>query len=127
MTALRTPFTRSLRALRPLQPIRTYASQRATQDQASPGTASNVGTNPDSVSADQKHIKESRATDGVGSSPDTRSVQTPVTDPKGAATGMQEEDSSAQSTIKQDPGKSDGEKRGQVEEMGKRPLDAGDK
>lgn len=54
-------------------------------------------------------------------------MQTPVSDPKGAGTGQQEDDTGTQQVFKQDPGKPDGEKREAVEEMGRKKLDAGDK
>jgi len=98
---------------------------QATQGQASPGTASNVGQSG-SVSADQQDIKQSRATDST-SSPDTASVQTPVSNPSGAGTGQQEDDTSAQQAFKQDPDAPASEKRKAVEQQGQKPLDAADK
>ncbi|KAI1817712.1 hypothetical protein GGS20DRAFT_531495 [Poronia punctata] len=107
---------------------RTYASKKnidPSHGQASPGTSSNVG-NPGSASADEQGVKKAR---GVGSSasPDTASVQNPVSNPKGAKVGQQTEDTSTQEAFKQDPKKSPQQKREKVEEQGKKPLDAADK
>lgn len=109
--------------------IRSYANKQnmdANQGQSSPGTASNVG-NPVSSSPESNKINQSRATDARTGSPDTASVQTPVSNPKGAATGQQGEDSSTQQAFKQDPNAPASEKRKNVEEKGQRPLDPADK
>ncbi|THW62858.1 hypothetical protein D6D20_04033 [Aureobasidium pullulans] len=106
-----------------------YANKQnmdANQGQSSPGTASNVG-NPVSSSPESNKINQSRATDARTGSPDTASVQTPVSNPKGAATGQQGEDSSTQQAFKQDPNAPASEKRKNVEEKGQRPLDPADK
>ncbi|CAD0028166.1 unnamed protein product, partial [Aureobasidium pullulans] len=109
--------------------IRSYANKQnmdANQGQSSPGTASNVG-NPVSSSPESNKINQSRATDARTGSPDTASVQTPVSNPKGAATGQQGEDSSTQQAFKQDPNAPASEKRKNVEEKAQRPLDPADK
>lgn len=109
--------------------MRSYANKKnmdSTAGQASPGTASNVG-NPVSSSPESNQINQSRATDARTGSPDTASVQTPVSNPKGAATGQQGEDSSTQEAFKQDPNAPASEKRKNVEEKGQRPLDPADK
>ncbi|KAG9665229.1 hypothetical protein KCU95_g1868, partial [Aureobasidium melanogenum] len=134
MSIMRSSIMRSSRIAisRPLRPatfMRSYASKQnmdSTAGQASPGTASNVG-NPTSSSPESNRINQSRATDARTGSPDTASVQTPVSNPKGAATGQQGEDSSTQEAFKQDPNASASEKRKNVEEKGQRPLDPADK
>lgn len=103
---------------------------QSTAGQASPGTASNVtDQGPGSVSAEQQSVKKSRgkeSSSGVQESPDSASLAKPVSDPKGSSTGQQGEDADVQGAFKQDPGKSRAEKKGNVEEMGKRKLDAAD-
>jgi hypothetical protein len=96
----------------------------ATHGQATTGTASNVG-NPGSASADEQQVKRARGTGSA--SPDTASIQNPVSNPKGAKVGQQTEDTSTHSAFKQDPNKPAESKRQAVEEQGKRPLDAADK
>ncbi|PSK45226.1 hypothetical protein B9Z65_2366 [Elsinoe australis] len=125
-TVLRASRLSTPRVLRSVTPIRTYAKDmKATQGQASPGTASNVAS-PGSVSADQQSIKQNRATDSTAS-PDTASVQTPVSNPSGAGIGQQEDDTSTQQTFKQDPNTSAEEKRKQVDKQGQKPLDPANK
>ncbi|KAG9519809.1 hypothetical protein KCU78_g1336, partial [Aureobasidium melanogenum] len=134
MSIMRSSIMRSSRIniSRPLRPatfMRSYANKKnmdSTAGQASPGTASNVG-NPVSSSPESNQINQSRATDARTGSPDTASVQTPVSNPKGAATGQQGEDSSTQEAFKQDPNAPASEKRKNVEEKGQRPLDPADK
>ncbi|KAG9754487.1 hypothetical protein KCU73_g5651, partial [Aureobasidium melanogenum] len=134
MSIMRSSIMRSSRISmsRPLRPatfMRSYANKQnmdSTAGQASPGTASNVG-NPISSSPESNQINQSRATDARTGSPDTASVQTPVSNPKGAATGQQGEDSSTQEAFKQDPNAPASEKRKNVEEKGQRPLDPADK
>ncbi|KAG9531352.1 hypothetical protein KCU93_g2081, partial [Aureobasidium melanogenum] len=134
MSIMRSSIMRSSRISmsRPLRPatfVRSYANKQnmdSTAGQASPGTASNVG-NPISSSPESNQINQSRATDARTGSPDTASVQTPVSNPKGAATGQQGEDSSTQEAFKQDPNAPASEKRKNVEEKGQRPLDPADK
>jgi len=141
MFVIRTPVLRTApRAFRPVArtctlyharisakiQVRTYAKDmKATQGQASPGTASNVAA-PGSASQEQQEVKQSRATDST-SSPDTASVQTPVSNPSGAGVGQQEDDTSTQQAFKQDPNAPAHEKREQVEKKGQRPLDPADK
>ena len=98
---------------------------QATQGQAEPGAASNVAQ-PTAASANEQDLRKSRSTDSQ-SSPDTASVQSPVDNPTGAATGQQEADSSTQETFKQDPNKSAEAKRAEVDKQGQKPLDAADK
>ncbi|TIA18829.1 HAD-like protein [Aureobasidium pullulans] len=134
MSIMRSSIMRSSRTavsqpLRSTTCIRSYANKQnmdANQGQSSPGTASNVG-NPVSSSPEANKINQSRATDARTGSPDTASVQTPVSNPKGAATGQQGEDSSTQQAFKQDPNAPASEKRMNVEEKGQRPLDPADK
>ncbi|KAK5051872.1 hypothetical protein LTR84_002675 [Exophiala bonariae] len=116
----------------PLQ-RRSYANKQnmqSTAGQASPGTASNVTeTGPGSASSEQQSVKASRGKDsssGVQESPDSASLATPVSGPKGSGTGQQEDDADVQGAFKQDPGKSRDEKRENVEKMGERKLDPAD-
>ncbi|RYC56986.1 hypothetical protein CHU98_g9220 [Xylaria longipes] len=97
---------------------------QSTQGQASPATASNVGVSGSS-SSDEQHVKQARGTGSA--SPDTASIQNPVSDPKGAQVGQQTEDTSTHSAFKQDPNKSQASKKKTVEEQGQKLLDAADK
>lgn len=109
--------------------MRSYANKKnmdSTAGQASPGTASNVG-NPVSSSPDANNVNQSRATDVRTGSPDTASVQTPVSNPSGSATQGRGSDSSMQEAFKQDPNKPASEKKKNVEKMGQKPLDPADK
>ncbi|KAI0397902.1 hypothetical protein F5Y17DRAFT_412687 [Xylariaceae sp. FL0594] len=106
---------------------RSYASKKnidPSHGQASPGVSSNVG-NPGSASAEEQGVKRARGTGTA--SPDTASIQNPVSNPKGAKVGQQTEDTSTQGAFKQDPNKPAQSKRKVVEEQGKKPLDAADK
>lgn len=97
---------------------------QATQGQASPGTAGNV-TEPISASPEEQAINKSRGT-GSKDSPDSKGLAEPVSSPKGSTVGQQTEDTSTQEAFKQDPNKSDSEKRKAVEEKGQRKLDPAD-
>ena len=79
-----------------------------------------------SSSAQEQELKHSRSTDST-SSPDTASVQTPVSNPKGAAVGQQDDDTDTQQNIKNDPNEPAEQKRAKVEQQGQKPLDAADK
>lgn len=102
-------------------PVRTYVAT----SQSSPGHSSNV-TNPQGASIESKQVNESRATDSQ-SSPDTASVQTPVSDPSSSGLGQQEEQQPAMEQLHRDPNEPDEKKREHVEKMGQKPLDAADK
>ncbi|KAL8725377.1 MAG: hypothetical protein Q9166_007393 [cf. Caloplaca sp. 2 TL-2023] len=76
--------------------------------------------NPQSTSSDQQQVKSSRATDS-NSSPDTASVQQPVSN-RSSIPGDQDEGTSSHEKVKQDPDKPAEEKRKSVESQGKKPL-----
>ncbi|CAO1604690.1 hypothetical protein XANCAGTX0491_008234 [Xanthoria calcicola] len=76
--------------------------------------------NPQSTSSDQKDVKSSRATDST-SSPDTASVQQPVSD-RSSIPGDQDEGTPSHDTVKQDPNKPAEEKKQNVESQGNKPL-----
>ncbi|KAL8971132.1 MAG: hypothetical protein Q9183_001201 [Haloplaca sp. 2 TL-2023] len=76
--------------------------------------------NPQSASKEQAEVKSSRATDSQ-SSPDTASVQTPVSN-QSKIPGDQDEGTGSHDAVKQDPSKPAEEKRKSVESQGKKPL-----
>lgn len=71
-------------------------------------------------------VNQSRATDGA-SSPDTASVQTPVSNPEQSGLGGQEEPQPSQERMKRDPDEPDEKKRAEVLKEGQKPLDPADK
>ena len=95
---------------------RTYAAT----SQASPGQSSNV-QQPTSDSAAESEVKSSRATES-DKSPDTASVQNPVSE---TSTGGQDEEGT--DPMKQNPDKPAGEKAKETEKQGQTPLDPADK
>ncbi|KAL8949263.1 MAG: hypothetical protein Q9222_004619 [Ikaeria aurantiellina] len=76
--------------------------------------------NPQSTSSDQAQVRSSRATDGTPS-PDTASLQTPVTN-RSKIPGDQDEGTASHENVKNDPSKPAEEKRRNVESQGKKPL-----
>lgn len=86
---------------------------------SSSATGGDLG-NPQSTSSDQQDVKSSRATDG-NSSPDTASVQTPVSD-RSSIPGDQDEGTASHDQVKRDPKEPAGEKRKRVESQGEKPL-----
>ncbi len=76
--------------------------------------------NPQSTSSDQQDVKSSRATDST-SSPDTASVQQPVSD-RSSIPGDQDEGTASHDNVKQDPNKPAEEKKQNVESQGNKPL-----
>ncbi|KAL8834623.1 MAG: hypothetical protein Q9170_003671 [Blastenia crenularia] len=76
--------------------------------------------NPQSTSSDQSQVKSSRATDGT-SSPDTASVQQPVSD-RSSIPGDQDEGTGSHEKVKRDPNEPAEEKRKSVESQGNNPL-----
>ncbi|KAL8903575.1 MAG: hypothetical protein Q9207_003826 [Kuettlingeria erythrocarpa] len=89
---------------------------------SSSGAAATGGdlANPQSTSSDQQDVKSSRATDNV-SSPDTASVQQPVSD-RSSIPGDQDEGTPSHDQVKQDPNKPAEQKRKSVESQGEKPL-----
>ncbi|PVH93707.1 hypothetical protein DM02DRAFT_484146, partial [Periconia macrospinosa] len=101
---------------------RTYASS----SDASYGQTSNV-SNPQASSPESQSINKSRATDGSAQQ-DTKSVQTPVSNPEDTGLGSQEETTQSQDAMKRDPNESDEKKREKVLGWGQgRKLDPADK
>ncbi|KAL8691733.1 MAG: hypothetical protein Q9218_003104 [Villophora microphyllina] len=94
--------------------INRYASSSASS-----ATGGDLG-NPQSTSSDQAQVKSSRATDSE-SSPDTASVQQPVSD-RSSIPGDQDEGTGSHDKVKQDPNKPAEEKRKSVESQGQKPL-----
>lgn len=80
--------------------------------------------NPQSSSSDQSQVKSSRATDGT-SSPDTASVQQPVSN-RSKIPGDQDEGTDSHDKVKRDPSEPAEEKRKSVESQGNKPLGAED-
>ncbi|KAL9001269.1 MAG: hypothetical protein Q9169_000160 [Polycauliona sp. 2 TL-2023] len=76
--------------------------------------------NPQSSSSEQQQVKSSRATDSTAS-PDTASVQQPVSD-RSSIAGDQDEGTPSHDNVKQDPNKPAEEKRKNVESQGNKPL-----
>ncbi|KAL8869377.1 MAG: hypothetical protein Q9174_004315 [Haloplaca sp. 1 TL-2023] len=87
---------------------------------ASSSTMGGDMANPQSASKEQAEVKSSRTMDSQ-SSPDTASVQTPVSD-RSKIPGDQDEGTGSQEAVKQDPSKPAEEKRKSVESQGKKPL-----
>ncbi len=81
--------------------------------------------NPQSTSSDQQDVKSSRATDNM-SSPDTASVQQPVSD-RSSIPGNQDEGTPSHDHVKQDPNKPAEEKKKNVESQANNPLGAEDR
>lgn len=94
--------------------------------QADTTSSSNV-RDTKSAGPEAQKVNAGRATDSAQGSPDTKSVQSPVSNPSGASIGQQEDDTSTQQAFKQDPNASSSEKRENVEQKGQRPLDPADK
>ncbi|KAI4205023.1 MAG: hypothetical protein LQ350_000650 [Teloschistes chrysophthalmus] len=113
-----TPLRPGAAALRTQNPILSsvFALRNASSSSAMGGDLGN----PQSTSSDQAQMKSSRATDGT-SSPDTASVQTPVSD-RSSIPGDQDEGTASHDKVKQDPNKPAEEKRKSVESQGKKPL-----
>ncbi|KAF2096230.1 hypothetical protein NA57DRAFT_59286 [Rhizodiscina lignyota] len=108
--------------------IRAASSNAQASPEASPGTASNVRpTNPTSSSSDAGKVNSSRATDASQGSPDTKSAQTPVSNPSQSSIGQQEEPQPSQENVKRDPNEPAESKRQAVESEGQKPLDPADK
>ena len=76
--------------------------------------------NPQSTSSEQSGIKTSRATDAANS-PDTASVQTPVSN-RSAIPGDQDEGTPTGDEMKRDPKEPAESKRKAVEKQGEKPL-----
>ncbi|KAL8765879.1 MAG: hypothetical protein Q9209_007180 [Squamulea sp. 1 TL-2023] len=94
-------------------------SALAARHASSSATGGDMG-NPQSTSSDQQQVKSSRATDGT-SSPDTASVQTPVSD-RSSIPGDQDEGTPSHDNVQQDPNKPAEEKKKNVENQGNKPL-----
>jgi len=75
--------------------------------------------NQQSSSSEESDIKTSRATDG--GSPDTASVQTPVSD-QSSIPGNQDEGTPSHDQVKRDPSESAEKKRAHVESQANKPL-----
>ncbi|KAL8683592.1 MAG: hypothetical protein Q9186_000504 [Xanthomendoza sp. 1 TL-2023] len=93
-----------------------YASSSSSSSSA---TGGDLG-NPQSTSSDQKDVKASRATDG-NSSPDTASVQTPVSN-RSKIPGDQDEGTESHDKVKRDPSEPAEVKRKSVESQANKPL-----
>ncbi|KAL8921550.1 MAG: hypothetical protein Q9208_005704 [Pyrenodesmia sp. 3 TL-2023] len=94
-------------------------SFRYASSSAASATGGDLG-NPQSTSSDQQDIKSSRATDSQ-SSPDTASLQQPVSD-RSSIPGDQDEGTPSHDKVKQDPNKPAEQKRKSVESQGEKPL-----
>ena len=76
--------------------------------------------NPQSTSSEQSSVKTSRATEGRHS-PDTASVQQPVSD-QSAIPGEKDEGTPTEDEVKRDPSEPAESKRKHVEKQGDKPL-----
>ncbi|TEA20583.1 hypothetical protein C8034_v008562 [Colletotrichum sidae] len=116
--AQRIPLPRTLPTSRIL--YRTVATK-----QSSSGVSSNV-REPISSDPSSQTVNKGR---GIGpkGSPDTASIQNPVSNPGDDGIGLQEEPQPSQENIINDPKAPAAEKRANVEKEGKKPLDPADK
>ncbi|KAL8809856.1 MAG: hypothetical protein Q9200_003063 [Gallowayella weberi] len=99
--------------------FKTRTSVFPARHASSSPTGGDLG-NPQSTSSNQQDVKASRATDST-SSPDTASVQTPVSD-RSSIPGDQDEGTESHDKVKRDPNEPAEEKRKSVESQGKKPL-----
>jgi hypothetical protein len=127
---LRTAQTASRRvAVTPI--ARTFipsrlASNASNETPTSPSNA--TGAQPSSAAnSTGSQINEGRATDSRTGSPDTASVQTPVSDPGQAGAAQSEEPQQSQENMRRDPSEPDHVKRQHVEKEGTKPMDPADK
>ncbi|KAI4274097.1 MAG: hypothetical protein LQ337_004179 [Flavoplaca oasis] len=98
----------------------TVASSTFTARHASSSATGGDMANPQSSSSEQQQVKSSRATDS-NTSPDTASVQQPVSD-RSSIPGDQDEGTPSHDNVKQDPNKPAEEKKRNVESQGNKPL-----
>ena len=108
-----------------MKPESNEATAGSSVFTARPASSTSAATggdmaNPQSTSIDQQEVKSSRATDST-SSPDTASVQTPVSN-RSSIPGDQDEGTPSHDNVKQDPNKPAEEKRKNVESQGQKPL-----
>ncbi|EMC92173.1 hypothetical protein BAUCODRAFT_38204, partial [Baudoinia panamericana UAMH 10762] len=101
---------------------RFYAS--STRGEA--GATTNVRDSP-SASQESSSVNSSRGAErhgtSTGGSPDSASVQTPVSHPSEANAATSEEPQPSQDNVRSDPSEPDHVKRQKVEEAGQTPLD----
>ncbi|KAL9019163.1 MAG: hypothetical protein Q9185_003544 [Variospora sp. 1 TL-2023] len=103
----------------------TRLASSSSSSSPSTTTGGDLG-NPQSASREQSSVKSSRATQGgaaSSSSPDTASLQQPVSE-RSSIPGEQDEGTPSHDNVKQDPAKPAEEKRRSVERQGERPLGA---
>ncbi|KAL8797624.1 MAG: hypothetical protein Q9182_007174 [Xanthomendoza sp. 2 TL-2023] len=105
-------------------PLTRYTSSSSSSSSATATTGGDLA-NPQSTSSTHQSIKASRATDNT-SSPDTASVQTPVSD-RSKIPGDQDEGTESHEQVKRDPKEPDEVKRERVESQGKKPLGVEDR
>lgn len=109
------------------------SSHQLTSISAQARLASKSATNPSntqpssSTNEDAATINSSRATDSRTGSPDTASVQNPVSNPSQGAAAQSEEPQGSQENMRRDPREPDDVKRAHVEKEGQKPLDPADK
>ncbi|KAK4545320.1 hypothetical protein LTR36_003500 [Oleoguttula mirabilis] len=83
-----------------------------------------------SAGPESQAVNSSRGAEHAGrtsGSPDTASLQTPVSNPEQSGLGAQEEEQPSSENMKSDPSEPDHVKRSKVEKEGQKPLDAADK
>ncbi|KAL4793079.1 hypothetical protein BDV19DRAFT_391520 [Aspergillus venezuelensis] len=122
MALSRLQITRALLSRSRFEPARNLTRPFASE--ASSGQSSNV-KNPVSSSGPSQSINVSRGKEARSSdTPDSRSVQSPISSQDGPTSEMHEgeEQTSADAQIKNDPKLSDAEKRANVERAGRRKL-----
>jgi hypothetical protein len=101
------------------------ASNNSAESTTSPENA--TGAQPSAASdSTSAGINSSRATESRTGSPDTASVQTPVSNPSEAGAALSEEPQLSQENMRRDPSEPDHVKREHVEREGMKKMDAGD-
>ncbi|KAK5128771.1 hypothetical protein LTR85_000104 [Meristemomyces frigidus] len=120
--AVRQTGLRSAISARSFQPFQARAYAAKPSDGPETPTPS---AGPESSS-----VNSTRGAEHAGrtsGSPDTASIQNPVSNPEQSGLGGQEEPQPSSDKMKSDPSEPDDVKRSKVEEMGQKPLDPADK
>ncbi|KAM0720811.1 hypothetical protein Q7P37_003096 [Cladosporium fusiforme] len=105
---------------------RTFAQTRFASSTKSATNPSNTGPSS-GANQDAADINSSRATDSRTGSPDTASVQNPVSNRGQSGAAQSEEPQQSWENVRRDPSEPDDVKRAHVDQEGKKPLDPADK
>lgn len=101
------------------------ASNNSSTSTTNPSNA--TGSQPSAAAnEDASTINSSRATDSRTGSPDTASVQNPVSNPSQGGAAQAEEPQPSQENMRRDPSEPDDVKRSYVEKEGQKPMDPAD-